>query len=408
MNVMKEEGTFGLRIAGGKGKPFGGGFIYVKSLVKGTPAGRCNKLKERDIIVKVSILHTMWEELTAQYYALLQINGRSLVDITHREVATLIVTTPSDNVELVVHRPESITWLESSHELYLSKQKVKGMRKMEVSWTELEPWMEQQPIKPLTTIKEGGEGSTGREAADVEVAEDADELATQLPGDDPPSVAEEEPPSLPEEGPPSLIEEDLPNDDENMLPQLSLSEDSQSEAHIENTKRHCLQKEASVEEDTPEGPLLPHVGEPPFPPEGEPPPPPQGEPPSNEELSWEQTSDQPECVPGHDQSTALSSAEVATSTAEQRELISFTTAATEDVDFTRGQATADGHETEPFSTPTHNTSGSTEDDSFKLNASFDEVDKNIFTVTLKKGFRGLGFLLDKERSQAEGESSTCT
>lgn len=54
VRVKKEAGTFGLRIAGGKGKPFGGGFVYVKSLVEDTPAAKCNKLKERDIILKVS------------------------------------------------------------------------------------------------------------------------------------------------------------------------------------------------------------------------------------------------------------------------------------------------------------------------------------------------------------------
>ena len=57
VDVKKESGAFGLRIAGGKGKPFGGGFIYIKSLVKGTPAEKCNKLKERDIIIKVSLLY---------------------------------------------------------------------------------------------------------------------------------------------------------------------------------------------------------------------------------------------------------------------------------------------------------------------------------------------------------------
>ena len=54
VRVKKEDGAFGLRIAGGKGKPFGGGFIYIKSLVKDTPAEQCHKLKERDIILKVS------------------------------------------------------------------------------------------------------------------------------------------------------------------------------------------------------------------------------------------------------------------------------------------------------------------------------------------------------------------
>ena len=54
VHVKKEAGAFGLRIAGGKGKPFGGGFIYVKALVEDTPAKKCNKLKERDIILKVS------------------------------------------------------------------------------------------------------------------------------------------------------------------------------------------------------------------------------------------------------------------------------------------------------------------------------------------------------------------
>ena len=54
VHVRKEAGAFGLRIAGGRGKPFGGGFIYVKSLVVGTPAEKCKQLKEHDIILKVS------------------------------------------------------------------------------------------------------------------------------------------------------------------------------------------------------------------------------------------------------------------------------------------------------------------------------------------------------------------
>lgn len=53
VHVKKESGTFGLRIAGGKGKPFGGGFIYVKTLVKDSPAERCRRLQEGDIIMKV-------------------------------------------------------------------------------------------------------------------------------------------------------------------------------------------------------------------------------------------------------------------------------------------------------------------------------------------------------------------
>lgn len=53
VQVKRDAGSFGLRIAGGRGKPFGGGFIYVKSLVKDTPAEKCNKLKECDIILKV-------------------------------------------------------------------------------------------------------------------------------------------------------------------------------------------------------------------------------------------------------------------------------------------------------------------------------------------------------------------
>ena len=53
VRVKKESGTFGLRIAGGKGKPFGGGFIYVKTLVKDSPAERCRRLQEGDIIMKV-------------------------------------------------------------------------------------------------------------------------------------------------------------------------------------------------------------------------------------------------------------------------------------------------------------------------------------------------------------------
>ena len=44
VHVKREAGTFGLRIAGGKGKPFGGGFIYVKTLVNGSPAEKCGQI----------------------------------------------------------------------------------------------------------------------------------------------------------------------------------------------------------------------------------------------------------------------------------------------------------------------------------------------------------------------------
>ena len=84
-----------------------------------------------------------------------------------------------------------------------------------------------------------------------------------------------------------------------------------------------------------------------------------------------------------------------TAAVEQTDSMTATTRA----GFTNGQPTISSHMTKRFSTPT--TSGSTEDDS----TSFDEAGKSTFTVTLKKGFRGLGFMLDKQRSLAEGECS---
>lgn len=370
-----------------------------------------------------------FEERTHTLYmsVCLQINGRPLVDITHRDVATLIVTIPSDHVELVVHRPSSAVWLESSHELYLSKQSVTGLRRNEVSWTELQPWMEQQPLKSLVTIKEREENCT----EELDELEHGEQLPPQLPDDDPPSVMEEELPSLPEEGPPSLIENELSNHSEDMLPELSLSEENKSKAHGNErtttaaTKRLHFQKQTSVAEDTslltkeepsliceeechlsPEGELS-------ILPEGELPPPPQGEPPldeSNDELSWEQEQS-PDHGPTHPEHDLSKQGHLrphhASHTCNDDKLTAIaaeqtgSTVATANPGFTNGQPTISGHMTKRSSIPS--ISGSTEDENFQLSNSFDEVDKSIFTVILKKGFRGLGFMLDKQRSLAEGE-----
>lgn len=284
--------------------------------------------------------------------------------------------------------------------------------------------MEKPPPKTLTTIKEREDNRAEQLDEDAPL-EHGEGLPPQLPDDESLSLMIEEVPSLPEEGPPSLIENDASKDSEDILPELSSSEENREKrTTIAATKRLRFQKEASVKEDvfllTKEEPSfireqehpLPPEGEPPISPEREPPPPPQGEPPldeSNDELSWEQEQS-PDLRPTHAEhgfsehshlplhhmyaSDTYNTDALIGSASEQTGSTMPTTRA----GFTNGQPTISGHMTEHFSTP--NISGSTEDES----TSFDDTGKSIFTVTLKKGFRGLGFMLDKQRSLAEGET----
>ena len=54
VEVAKHRGALGLRIAGGRDKPFGAGFIRIKQLSEGSPAAQCGRLREGDILLQVS------------------------------------------------------------------------------------------------------------------------------------------------------------------------------------------------------------------------------------------------------------------------------------------------------------------------------------------------------------------
>lgn len=54
--MMKDENIIGLRLAGGKERAYGGGFIYVQSINKGSIADLQGKIKDGDILIKVTLL----------------------------------------------------------------------------------------------------------------------------------------------------------------------------------------------------------------------------------------------------------------------------------------------------------------------------------------------------------------
>ena len=388
-------------------------------------------------------------------YFLFQINGHALLDITHREVATLIVTAKSDDIQLLVHRPSSVNWLERFHEVYMAEQKGRGIaRKREPSWSDLEPWMEEQVVASLPTIKEKGPDAVIEEEAvkDELVNDGNDERPPEIPPELPPNDSlanfEEDAPSLPEEGPPSMIEDEsqqqLPQDNEDLPPDSNLSEDEKSNKRIldESTHSRALHKEESFQ------------GEPPLPPEGEPPLLTFDE--SSEELSWEQEhstheqlngSDSPQSTPLHissdpSQSTALHTssdppqsipAHIGDSTPHQtlqmtaeepvtaessqpKEAVddaintsssssrSSTSEAAEAGELSGGLPSANGltgnKDTATKQPSSEHDDGLNEAESLQLDTSLEQ--DNVFTITLRKGFRGLGFMLNKQRSLAEG------
>lgn len=49
----KDEGVFGLRLAGGRNKTIGRGFIYIKSIIDGSIAAKSNSLRESDLLLEV-------------------------------------------------------------------------------------------------------------------------------------------------------------------------------------------------------------------------------------------------------------------------------------------------------------------------------------------------------------------
>ena len=58
VQVCKEAGVVGVRIAGGSDKPFGRGFVRIKQVTAATASSRSGALKEGDILLQVrSIRH---------------------------------------------------------------------------------------------------------------------------------------------------------------------------------------------------------------------------------------------------------------------------------------------------------------------------------------------------------------
>lgn len=53
MELKKDRGMIGLRLAGGRNKAIGRGFIYVKSLSEGSKAAHNGEIKEKDILLEV-------------------------------------------------------------------------------------------------------------------------------------------------------------------------------------------------------------------------------------------------------------------------------------------------------------------------------------------------------------------
>ena len=297
----------------------------------------------------------------------------------------------------------SADWLEASGDHPVSKVGRKGKRDVtrEVSWTDFEPWLEhqEQQVSSLPTITEqGGEKALEEETKHDEPAmKDCSERPSlETPPELPPSNLsqsniEEEPPSLPEYGPPSMMEDDLTSE-------LSLSKDEQLCMNDTTLGNKLLHKEESFQ------------GEAPIPPEGEPPLLTFDE--SSEELSWEQ-----ERAEQEDYTEQVHSSESWYSTDHQ---MTYMQANEEDlrlreatdsnnvssssskVEYLKLSAefSTDSRLSNASAKPPPNDDMSHGDDSLELDTSMEQ--ESVFTVSLKKGFRGLGFLLDKERSLAEG------
>ena len=58
VELEKRQGSLGLRIAGGKNKPFGFGFIYVKTITEGS-AAYVNRLEKNDILLQVCVFQML-------------------------------------------------------------------------------------------------------------------------------------------------------------------------------------------------------------------------------------------------------------------------------------------------------------------------------------------------------------
>ena len=312
----------------------------------------------------------------------------------------------------------------------MAEQKGRGMvKKREPSWSDLELWMEEeQAVASLPTIKERELTEEAAVVDDNLVKNGDDEGSPELPPDD----SLEYPPSLPEEGPPSMMVEDesqqLPqdDDDDNLPPPDDINLSKSSERTLdESTQSRGLHKEESFQ------------GEPPLPPEGEPPLLTFDD--SSEALSWEQdeqeqstqlnTSSSLQSTPLHvsggstPHQTLQTADKVIAESSPPKEAVDDTTmtnassssGGSSEAELSGGGLqSANGLTESGGGLPSHNGLPVNEDKrpssehderlseapSLEIDTSFEQ--DNVFTVTLKKGFRGLGFMLDKQRSLAEG------
>ena len=114
VEMEKEGGVLGVRIAGGSDKPYGGGFIRIKQLTAETAASRSRRLQEGDIIVQVCIYI---ELRTLRVHSLpavsLQVDGVSLAGMTHCQAAETVLQA-GQCVSLLLHRPSDPHWWRGS------------------------------------------------------------------------------------------------------------------------------------------------------------------------------------------------------------------------------------------------------------------------------------------------------
>ena len=119
VELEKERGALGLRIAGGNDKPIGGGFIRIKQLTATSAASKCGRLREGDIILQVPpwpLQHPHGCRVGSGDVILItrgipipQVNEVSLTDVPHREAAEALLQS-GDRVCLHMYRPTQAHW----------------------------------------------------------------------------------------------------------------------------------------------------------------------------------------------------------------------------------------------------------------------------------------------------------
>ena len=114
VQVCKEGGVLGVRIAGGSDKPYGRGLVRIKQVTADTAGSRSGALLEGDIILQVTGRNQFRTEFQCSQVLLLQqVNSVSLKGMTHQQAADVIVNA-SDTVTLQLHRPFDPYWWRAS------------------------------------------------------------------------------------------------------------------------------------------------------------------------------------------------------------------------------------------------------------------------------------------------------